>query len=69
MSRHIGGTTMDRVREWATTIATLAIFFALFGIVGRMEMDAMIRSDLESRMETIREERSGFRTWENSSCQ
>ena len=60
---------MDPIRKWATTIATLAIFFALLGIIGRMEMDAMIRSDLESRMETIRDERSGFRTWEDSSCQ
>ena len=60
---------MDRVREWGAPMLALVAFLALFGIVGRMEMDAMIRSDLESRMETIRDERSGFRTWEDSSCQ
>ena len=77
----------NRIRKWATPIATLGIFFALLGIIGRMELDAMTErdcgmvmdsdsvgmvpascateSELESRMDAIRLERSGFRTWED----
>lgn len=49
---------------WQPTLALVA-FLALIGIIGAQEMRWHMERDLESRMETIRNERSGFRTWED----
>lgn len=56
----------NAIRNYATPTLALLAFLMLFGIVGGMETRWHMQRDLESRMETIREERSGFRTWEDA---
>jgi hypothetical protein len=41
MNNNMGGTTMDRIREWGAPMLALVAFLALLGIVGRMEMESM----------------------------
>jgi hypothetical protein len=54
----------NAIRNYWQSALVLVAFLALLGIIGGQEMRWHMERDLESRMQTIRDERSGFRNWE-----